>query len=64
MSKVERKHFDAADAMVEVFAARLGENRAVHAETAIASAARMAGTMLFRSFGLDTSKMPPGAVVL
>jgi hypothetical protein len=24
----------------------------------------MAGTMLFRSFGIDTSKMPPGAAVL
>ena len=65
MNRIEEKHFDAAGAMSEVFATRLGgESRAVHAETAIASAARMAGTMLLRSFGLDTSKMPVGAVVL
>jgi hypothetical protein len=65
MNRPEKKHFDAAGAMSEVFATRLGgESRAVHSETAIASAARMAGTMLFRSFGLDTSKMPVGAVVL
>lgn len=50
--------------MTEVFATRLGKNRAVHSETAIVAAARMAGTMLFRSFNFDTSKMPPGAVVL
>lgn len=50
--------------MAEVFVTRLGKDRGVHSETAIAAAARMAGTMLFRSFGLDTSKMPPGAVVL
>ena len=64
MNKIEKKHFDAAGEMVEVFATRLGENRGVHPETAIAAAARMAGTLLFRSFGLDTSKMTPGAVVL
>jgi hypothetical protein len=64
MSKLEKKHFDAAGAMSEIFATRLGQNRGVHSETAIASAARMAGTMLFRTFGLDTSKMPPGAAVL
>ena len=65
MNKIEQKHFDAAGAMSEAFANRLGgETRAVHSETAIASAARMAGTMLFRSFGIDTSKMPVGAAVL
>jgi hypothetical protein len=63
-STIEKKHFDAAGEMVEVLAARLGKDRGVHSETAIAAAARMAGTMLFRSFDFDTSKMPPGAVVL
>jgi len=64
MGKFEKKHFDAAGAMAELFATQLGKNRAVHSETAISAAARMAGTMLFRSFGLDTSKLPPGTVVL
>ena len=65
MNEIEQKHFDAAGAMSEAFANRLGgDTHAVHSETAIASASRMAGTMLFRSFGIDTSKMPVGAVVL
>jgi len=64
MTQIEKKHFDAAGAMAEVFATLLGKDRAVHPETVIASAARMAGTMLFRSFGFDTSTMPPGACVL
>lgn len=55
----------AAREMSEVFATRLGgPGRAVHPETAIAAAARMAGTMLLRSFGLDTTGMPPGGVLL
>lgn len=64
MSRLDKRHFEAAGAMSEVFAGRLGKDRAVHSETVIAAAARMAGTMLLRSFGFDTSKMPPGAVVL
>ena len=65
MNTIDKKHFDAAGVMTEIFANRLGgRSRAVHSETAIAAAARMAGTMLFRSFGIDTSKMQPGAVVL
>jgi hypothetical protein len=65
MNQIEKKHFDAAGAMSEVFANRLGgESRAVHSETVIAAAARMAGTMLLRSFGIDTSKMPVGAAIL
>jgi hypothetical protein len=64
MLKLEQKHFDAAGAMSEVFASRLGNNRAVHSETAIAAAARMAGTMMFRSFGFDTNKVAPGSVML
>jgi len=64
MSAPDKKHFDAAGEMLEVFAARLGQNGTLHSETVIAAAARMAGTMLFRSFGFDTSKMLPGAAVL
>ena len=64
MANIEKKHFDAAGQMVEVIAAKLGKGRAVHPETAIAAGARMAGTMLFRSFSFDTSKMPPGSAIL
>lgn len=64
MPNIEQKHFDAAGAMAEVFTTKLGANRAVHAPTAIAAGARMAGTMLFRSFGVDTSTMLPGSAVL
>lgn len=48
-----------ADAIVET----LTTDRGVHAETAVVAAARMAGTFLFRSFGLPTSGIPPGAPV-
>lgn len=64
MSNIEKKHYDAGGDISEIIAAKLGNNRAVHSETAIASAARMAGLMLFRSFGIDTSKILPGTVVL
>ncbi len=64
MSALDKKHFDAAGEMLKVFASRLGQNGTLHSETVIAAAARMAGTMLFRSFGLDTSKVPPGTAVL
>ncbi|MBN1788029.1 MAG: hypothetical protein JW806_06500 [Sedimentisphaerales bacterium] len=64
MNNIEKRHFDAAGEMVDIFAGKLGENRAVHPETAIAAGARMAGTMLFRSFGFDTTTMLPGSAVL
>ena len=64
MNQIEQKHFDAAGAISEIIASRLGSGRAVHSETAIATAARMAGAMLLRSFGLDMSNMPPGSVIL
>jgi len=64
MSTLEQRRHAAAGEMVDIFAQKLGRGRAVHPETAIAAGARMAGTMLFRSFGFDTSKMPVGAAVL
>lgn len=36
----------------------------LHAETAVAGAARMAGTFLFRSFGFDVKGLPAGTPVL
>jgi hypothetical protein len=64
MSDIDKRHFDAAGEMVEVLAEKLGKNRAVHSETVIAAGARMAGTMLFRSFGFDTATMSPGSAIL
>ena len=64
MPNIDKRHFEAAGEMIEVIAAKLGNGRAVHSETAIAAGARMAGTMLFRSFGFDISKMAPGSAVL
>lgn len=55
---------DAAGQMVDLIANRLGERRAVHPETAIASAARVSGSLLFSSFGLDLKDCAPGTVVL
>lgn len=54
----------AADPIVELLARRLGEGREVDAVDVIAAASRMAGTMLFRSFGLDTGGAEPGMAIL
>lgn len=50
--------------IVELVASRLGTERAIHPETAIASAARLAGSLLLRSFALPLGKLDPGSVVL
>ncbi|MGV3707960.1 MAG: hypothetical protein ACO1Q7_03900 [Gemmatimonas sp.] len=41
----------------------LATERGAHAETCIMAAARMAGTILFRGFGLPTAGIEPGAPV-
>ena len=55
---------NAAGQIVDLIVTRLGEKRSVHAETAITSAARLAGSLLFSSFGLDLKDCEPGTVVL
>lgn len=64
MERPPEKVFEAVEPMSDVFIAKLGNNRATHPETVISAAARLAGTMLFRSFAIDTSKMEPGNPVL
>lgn len=54
----------AAGQFVDLVASKLGAGRAVHSETAIACAARMAGSLLFRSFELSVQHAQPGQVVL
>jgi hypothetical protein len=54
----------AAGEFVDLVASKLGSGRAVHSETAIASAACLAGSLLFRSFELNVPSAEPGQVVL
>jgi hypothetical protein len=54
----------AAGSMVDLVAARIGNGRAVHPETAIACTARIAGSLLLRSFSLKLEDFPPGSVLL
>lgn len=54
----------AAGQFVDLVASKLGSGRAVHSETAIASIARLAGSLLFRSFNLNVHTAEPGTVVL
>lgn len=50
--------------LVALVASCLGAERAIHPETAIASAARLAGSLLLRSCGLPLGKLEPGSIVL
>lgn len=54
----------AAGKIVEALVSALRTEKGTHAETAIAAAARMAGTFLFRSLGLGTAGVEPGSPVL
>jgi hypothetical protein len=54
----------AANEMVTAIVGALSVDGRVHAETAVAAAARLAGTFLFRSFGFPPTTAPPGSPVL
>lgn len=54
----------AAGQMVDLVVARLGTGRAVHSETAVASVARLAGSLLLRSFRVELRSLPPGTAIL
>jgi hypothetical protein len=58
------KQNQATGDFVELISARLGSGRAIHPETAIASSARIAGSLLLRSFGFDLETPKPGTVLL
>jgi len=64
LSKGAEIHNKAAGEIVELVAQRLGAGRGVHAETAIASTARLAGSLLLRSFDLALNELGEGAVML
>ena len=58
-----RAQVTAADKMVDAIVRLLRNERGVHAETAIAAAARLGGTFLFRSFRFPPKDIQPGAPV-
>lgn len=64
MASLSDQQIEAAQAFVNATIDALATERGVHAETAIAGAARMAGTFLFRSFGFTAQGVAPGQVVL
>ncbi len=61
---VSNEQNNAAGQIVDLLATRLGKNRAIHPETVIASAARLSGSLLLRSFNFDLAKLEPGSIVL
>lgn len=61
---VSQSQNKAAGEFVDLVASKLGSGRAVHSETAIASAGRLAGSLLFRSFELSIQHAQAGQVVL
>lgn len=54
----------AAGEMVDLIANRIGTGRAVHPQTAVASAARLAGSILLRSFDIIPAGTRPGTAIL
>lgn len=61
---LSQQQIDAAHAFAHTTMSALQTDRGVHAETAIAATARMAGTFLFRSFGFALPDLRPGQYVL
>ncbi len=59
-----QKILEAAELLREALRKLVASPQGVHAETLVASAARMAGTMLFRSFGPTGAEPAPGSVVM
>jgi hypothetical protein len=64
MASLKQRQVDAAQEFVSAAIDALKTERGVHAETAVAAVARMAGTFLFRSFGFPMNDAQPGQVVL
>jgi hypothetical protein len=64
MVALKQQQIDTAKEFVSAVVGAMKSDRGVHAETAIAGAARMAGTFLFRSFGFPLSDVEPGQAVM
>jgi hypothetical protein len=63
MASLTEAQLTAANAFATATIDTIREARGVHAETAIATLARMAGTFLYRSFGFDAADVTPGQAV-
>jgi len=63
MASPTKEQQEAAQEFAGLVIAALKNDRGVHAETAIAATARMAGTFLFRSFAFPISSVTPGQAV-
>ena len=50
--------------LVDLIAAKIGNNRAIQPETAIATCARLAGSLMLRSFNFQLSNLKEGSVIL
>jgi hypothetical protein len=64
MKNLRKRQIEAAQEFVNVTLDSLNTEQGVHAETAVAALARMAGTCLFRSFSFPMSEIQPGQIVL
>ena len=64
MTELLERQNKATGAFVDVIASGLGNGRAVDSATAIVCSARVAGNLLFQSFGFDTKVMTPGTIIL
>lgn len=64
MTTLRQPQIDAAQEFYTVVVAVLRTPQGVHAVTAIAAMARLAGTWLLRSFGLPIDQLEPGTPVL
>jgi hypothetical protein len=64
MPQLSATQMQAVGPLVDLIASSLGKDRTVHAETAIACAARLAGALLLRSFDFALTDMQPGSVLL
>lgn len=64
MASLTEQQIHAAQVFTKVTLSEINTERGVHAETAIAATARMAGTFLFRSFGFQLEGVVPGQPVL
>lgn len=64
MTALRQPQIDAAQEFYTIVVAGLRTAQGVHAVTAIAAMARLAGTFLLRSFGLPIDQLEPGSPVL
>lgn len=62
--QITDNHNKAANDIIELISATIGTNRQVHSATAISACARIAGSMMYRSFNFKINDVKPGTVML